>query len=233
MKVTTERRSFATEGEAVDAVTGVVHRPARPRRPAFLLVHGAGGDLDGAGLVALCEAIAARGHLVVRANLPYREAGRGSPPRADRAVPGFLGLAESVRELAPRTPWVYGGKSYGGRVASLAVATADLPAAGLVFYGYPLHPPGKPGKLRVDHWPDVKVPCLFLQGDRDQFSDETLLEENLRKLPRRARVHVVRGGDHSLKVVGKHAPDGVPRSPEQVTGDLGSLVDSWIEESIG
>lgn len=233
MKVTTERRSFATPGEVVDTVTGVVHRPARARRPAFLLVHGAGGDVDDDGLVALCDAIAGRGHLVVRANLPYREAGRGSPPRADRAVAGFVGLAESVRTLAPRTPWVHGGKSYGGRVASLAVAMADLPTAGLVFYGYPLHPPGKPDKLRVDHWPNIKVPCLFLQGDRDQFSDEELLEENLRKLPRRARVHVVRGGDHSLKVVGKHAPDGVARSAAEVTGDLGPLVDSWIENSIG
>lgn len=233
MKVTTERRSFATEGEVVDAVTGVVHRPARTRRPAFLLVHGAGGDLDGPGLVALCDAIAGRGHLVVRANLPFREAGRASPPRVDRAVSGYVALAASVRELAPRTPWVFGGKSYGGRVASLAVAHADLRAAGLLFYGYPLHPPGKPDKLRVDHWPDIKVPCLFVQGDRDQFSDEELLEQNLRRLPRRARVHVVRGGDHSLKVTGKYAPDGVARDPEEVTGELGPLVDSWIEESLG
>lgn len=229
MKVTRERRTFATPGEVVDTVTGEAHRPARTRRPAFLLVHGAGGDLDGAGLVALCDAIAARGHLVVRANLPFREAGRASPPRADRAASGYAALAESVRELAPRTPWVHGGKSYGGRVASLAVANADVRAAGLLFYGYPLHPPGKPDKLRVERWPDIPVPCLFLQGDRDQFSDEELLEENLRRLPRRARVHVVRGGDHSLKVAGKHAPDGIARSAAEVTGELGPLIDSWVE----
>lgn len=232
MKVTTERRTFATPGEVADHVSAVVHRPPRTRRPAFLLVHGAGGDLDDPGLAALCDAIASHGHLVVRANLPYREAGRRAPPRADRAVAGFSTLATEARALAPRTPWILGGKSYGGRVASLAVA-AGLPAAGLLFYGYPLHPPGKPDKLRVEHWPDVPVPCLFLQGDRDTFNEGDLLEANLRRFPRRARVHVVPGGDHSLKVVGKHAPDGVPRSAASVTGALGPVVEGWLPEALG
>ena len=231
MKVTTERRSFATPGEIVDAVSAVVHRPARPRRPAFLLTHGAGGDLDDAGLVALCDGIAAQGHLVVRANLPFREAGRKSPPRADRAVAGFAALATAVRELAPRTPWVLGGKSYGGRVASMAVADG-LPAAAMLFYSYPLHPPGKPDKVRVDHWPDVPVPCLFLQGDRDPFDDGQQLEGLLRRFPRRARVHVVRGGDHSLKVAGKHAPDGTPRPADEVVASLAPVVESWLPEAL-
>ena len=230
MKVTTERRSFATPGEVADAVSAVVHRPVRPRRPAFLLVHGAGGDLDDAGLAALCDGIASHGHLVVRANLPFREAGRGSPPRADRAVPGFVALAAGVRELAPRTPWILGGKSYGGRVASLAVSQG-LSCAALLFYGYPLHPPGKPDKLRVEHWPDVPVPCLFLQGDRDAFNDG-LLEDQLRRFPRRARVHVVEGGDHSLKVTGKHAPDGIARPAPEVTGALGDVVEGWLSEAL-
>lgn len=231
MKVTTEGRAFATPGQAVDAVSGVVHRPTRLRRPAFLLVHGAGGDLDDAGLVALCDAIAEQGHLVVRANLPYREAGRKAPPRADRAVAGYRTLVESVRELAPRTPWVFGGKSYGGRVASLAVA-AGLPAAGLVFYGYPLHPPGKPDQLRVDHWPHVPGPCLFLQGDRDTFGSVELFERNFRRLPRRARLHVVPGGDHSLKVTGRHAPDRRARAAADVTRELGPLVEDWVRDTI-
>jgi predicted alpha/beta-hydrolase family hydrolase len=229
VKVTTERRTFATPGEVADEVSAVVHRPSRPRRPALLLVHGAGGDLDDPGLEALCEAVAAHGHLVVRANLPFREAGRRTPPRADRSVAGWTALATSVRELAPRTPWVLGGKSYGGRVASMAVA-AGLPAAGLLFYGYPLHPPGKPDRLRVDHWPDVPVPCLFLQGDRDPFDAEHQLESQLRRFPRRARVHTVAGGDHSLKVAGKYAPDGVARSAAEVMGSLGVVVEAWLPD---
>lgn len=231
MKVTTERRDVATPGEVADAVSAVVHRPSRPRRPAFLLTHGAGGDLDDPGLEALAGAIAAQGHLVVRVNLPFRQAGRRTPPRADRAVNAFRTVAEAVRALAPRTPWVLGGKSYGGRVASMAVA-AGLPAAGMLFYGYPLHPPGKPDKLRTDHWPDVKVPCLFLQGDRDPFNEGELLTEQLRRFPRRARVHVVPGGDHSLRVTGRHAPDGVARPAAEVLGGLGPLVEQWLAESM-
>jgi predicted alpha/beta-hydrolase family hydrolase len=231
VKVTTERLELATPGEAVEGVTVVVHRPSRARRPAFLLTHGAGGDLDSPGLVALCEAIAGRGHLVVRANLPFREAGRKSPPRADRSVSGFVAVATAARELAPRTPWIVGGKSYGGRVASLAVAQG-LDAVGLLFYGYPLHPPGKPDKLRVDHWPDIKVPCLFLQGDRDTFSDPDLLENNLLKLPRRAKLHVVAGGDHSLKVTRAAAPDGEPRSAAAVVASLGPLIDDWADHVV-
>lgn len=231
MKVTTERRRLATPGEAVDAVQAVVHRPTRPRRPAVLLTHGAGGDLDDAGLVALCDAIASQGHLVVRTNLPFREAGRRTPPRADRSVAAFQAVFTAARELAPRTPWVVGGKSYGGRVASLAVAEG-LPAVGLLLYGYPLHPPGKPDRLRVEHWPDVPVPCLFLQGDRDPFDQDGQLEDLLRRFPRRARVHVVPGGDHSLKVVGKHAPDGTPRSAAEVTGALGPVVERWVRQAL-
>jgi len=227
VKVTTEQRTFATPDEVVDAVSGVVHRPSRPTRPAVLLVHGAGGDLDDPGLVGLADGIAAAGHLVVRANLPFREAGRRAAPRADRSVPGVHALAASVRALAPRTPWVVGGKSYGGRVASMAVAEG-LRAAGLLLYSYPLHPPGKPENIRVAHWPDISVPCMFLQGDRDPFGTVEELQGQLRRLPRRARVRVVQGGNHSLQVTGKYAADGTPRPAGEVTRALGPEVADWL-----
>ncbi|MDX1619507.1 MAG: alpha/beta family hydrolase [Nitriliruptorales bacterium] len=206
----------------------MLHRPTRPRGPAFLLTHGAGGDVDSSPLEMLCQAIAEQGHLVVRSNLPYREAGRKAPPRADRAVAGFRSLAEAAREqFGPRRGWVLGGKSYGGRVASLAVAEGQA-AAGLLFYGYPLHPPGKPAKLRVEHWPDIDVPCLFLQGTRDAFATRDLLERNLAKLPRRARLHVVEGGDHSLHITKKASTDGRVHRPEEVVTELGPVIENWL-----
>lgn len=230
MKVTTEPLQLPVEDEPVEAVSAAVHRPSRPTGPAVLLTHGAGGDLDGAGLVALADAIAAEGHLVVRANLPFREAGKGRPPRADRSVPGLVQVATAARAaVAPRRPWVLSGKSYGGRVASMAVAEG-LDCAGLVFYGYPLHPPGRPDRLRVDHWPLLTVPCLFLQGTRDAFCDLDLLDQNLRKLARRATVHVVEGGDHSLKVTGKASPDGQARSAAATCATLGTTVADWIDD---
>lgn len=236
---TTRLRLPVTDAR-VDAVTAVVHAPAERTRPPVLLTHGAGGDLDGDGLVALAEVLAGLGSVVVRANLPYREEGRRAAPRAESSVAPFVSLWRSADRLlhdeglaAPDTGWVLAGKSYGGRVASLAVADepADGPtpaAAGLLFYGYPLHPPGRPEKLRVAHWPRIGVPCLFLQGDRDTFSTGDLLEQHLTKLPRRATLETVRGGDHSLKVTGKASADGRPRNAVTVIRDLSGAIDEWL-----
>lgn len=233
MKVSQESVKLATPGGFLaDEVSAVIHRPTRANRPAFLLTHGAGGSLDTPGLVALCDAIAQRGHLAIRTNLPYREASKKAVARASRAAEAFKVIFRSAQEHAPRTPWIVGGKSFGGRIASMAVADG-LPAVGVLFYGYPLHPPGKPDRLRVDHWPDVKVPCLFLQGTRDTFAEPDLLEEYLRRLPRRARLHRVEGGDHSLRVSKAAAPDGVARSPVEVVAGLGEIIDGWAEDVLG
>gem|GEM_PF-4546522 len=156
-----ERIVLPVDDPASDQVTAAVHRPTRSTRRkgrSVLLAPGAGGDLDGDGLTALAETLAAVGCTVVRANLPYREAGRRAP-RAERSVPGLRSVLAAARESVgdPR-PWVLGGKSYGGRVASMVVAAGE-PAAGLLFYGYPLHPPGKPDRPRVEHWPPTSPPC--------------------------------------------------------------------------
>lgn len=232
MKVSTELVRLATPGHLTDEVSAVVHRPARASRPAFLLTHGAGGAFDTPSLVALGEAIASRGHLVIRTNLPYREASRRGVPRASRAAEAFKSIFASAQQYAPRTRWVVGGKSFGGRIASMAVA-GGLDAVGVLFYGYPLHPPGKPDKLRVSHWPDVPVPCLFLQGTRDSFADSVLLEENLRRFPRRAKVHFVQGGDHSLRIAKTASPDGQARSANEVVAGLADIVDTWALDLLG
>lgn len=212
----------------VEEVTAAVHSPSRRRGPAVLLTHGAGGDLDGDGLVTLAEVLAELGCRVVRVNLPHREAGRAPAPRADRTVGPYRQIVEGVRSRFPREPgWVLGGKSYGGRVASMAAAEG-LTCEGLLFYGYPLHPPGKSEQLRVSHWPSVPVPCLFLQGERDTFCDLELLEQNVRKLPRRATIHVVPGADHHLEVRAKDSPDGVRRSAAEVVAGLREELRHWV-----
>lgn len=228
LEVHTERTTLAVTGAAVDAVTAVVHWPARADGPPLLVTHGAGGDLDGAGLTALADAVARSEHVVVRANLPYREAGtRKAPPRAERCIDAYAQVLAAARErFGPDAAWLAGGKSYGGRVASLAAA-AGMAAAGLVFYGYPLHPPGQPERPRTDHWPDLDVPCLFLQGDRDPFCDLRLLDRELPRLAAPATVHVVDGGDHSLRVPAKAASGGVARSETAVTASLGEVVARW------
>ena len=194
----------------------------------MLLVPGAGGDLDADGLVALAEVLAGLGHHVVRVNLPYREAGKRAAPKAERCVGAFTLVAEAAQKYAGGSDeWILGGKSYGGRVASLAVA-GGFKAAGLLFYGYPLHPPGKPDRLRIEHWPDLGVPCLFLQGSRDTFCDLELLRAHLRKLARRPTLHVVEGGDHSLKVPKKASNDGKAASEKASITSLADDIDAWV-----
>jgi uncharacterized protein len=229
--VPTHRRQLVVPAAAGGVVDAVVHRPDRPTRPSVLLVPGAGGSLDTEPLVALAEVVAACGHLVVRANLVHHQEGRRAP-RAETSVAGFreiLAAARVVVAAAPDEPWVLGGRSYGGRVATLAVA-GGTPAAGLLLSGYPLHPPGKPDRLRVDHWPSIGVPCLFLQGDHDPMADLELLDTNRHKLPRRSQVAVVTGGDHALRVTGARSPDGIPRSPTAALVEVQPAVCAWLAE---
>lgn len=192
------------------------------------LAPGAGGSLTTPGLQSLSEAIAEAGYDCMRFELPYRLAGKKSPPKAESEAPRFTKLFRELSdEIGQGRPWVLGGRSYGGRVASLAVA-GDLEAAGLVFYSYPLHRPGDSSKPRADHWPLIRVPCLFLEGTADPFCKLGVLKEHLGRLPGGATLHVVEGGDHALKVAGSRAPDGKPRSEREVCRELGGVVADWL-----
>lgn len=227
----TDRRGSVHRLQAGDGteVTAAVQEPPERGAAPVLLTHGAGGDRDDAGLVALASGLGERGHLVVRANLPYREAGRPLPPRAERMVAPFAAIAGSARErFAPAEGWLLGGRSYGGRVASMAAADGAVPyASGLLFYSYPLHPPGRPELLRVDHWPRIDVPTLFLQGTHDPFCDLELLREHLGTLGAPPTLHVIEGGDHGLVVPAKRAADGRRHHADEVAAGLVEVVAEW------
>lgn len=213
-------------------VPAEVDRPEGTPKAAFLLAHGAGGDRNTAGLKALAEGLAGAGYLVVRPDLPYRAAGRSSPPLAERSVPGFVRIfASAVAELGDGVPWVAGGRSYGGRVASMAVADG-LEAAGLLLYSYPLHRPGDPSQPRVEHWPRITVPSLFLEGTHDPFCDQEVFHRHLPDLGGPATVHLIEGGDHSLRVAKLRAPDGKARSEAAVVQSLVPVIGEWLEAGV-
>ncbi len=231
MTGSTDRHELAVPAAPDGVVDAVSYRPDHRRGRPVLLVPGAGGSLDSEPLVALAEAVARCGHPVVRANLVHHQTGRRAP-RAETAVPGFREILTAAQVLlgTPRAePWILGGRSYGGRVASLAVATGTA-AAGLLFSGYPLHPPGRPDRLRIDHWPNIGVPCLFLQGDHDPLADLSLLRTHRRKLARRSDLVVVPGGDHALRVTGARSPDGVARSPTAAVAEVEPELARWLRE---
>jgi len=161
----------------------------------LLLFPGSGSSSSHPSLLAIAKAVAPM--KCVRADFPYRKAGRKAPDRAPV-------LMQAVREEAAplmKGGLVLGGRSLGGRVCSMVVGDAEdpLPAKGLVLISYPLHPPGKPDKLRVEHLPRITVPCLFVQGTRDTFGSPEELQQWTKTIPGKVTHHWMEGKGHDLK----------------------------------
>ncbi|HEY3999431.1 MAG TPA: alpha/beta family hydrolase [Candidatus Xenobia bacterium] len=178
----------------------------QPGQPLLILSHGAGGTLDTPLLVKLQAGLTARGITVARHNFPYTEAGRKAPDRAPVLMETIQSVAQGLVQAWQPTKLMLGGKSMGGRMASMLVAEG-FAADGLVFLGYPLHPAGRPDKLRREHLADIRCRMLFLSGTRDPLARTDLLEETVRSLGRKARLLLLQNGDHSLE---KGVSDGAP-----------------------
>ena len=164
----------------------------------LLLAPGAGADRDQATLVALDRAATDAGMTVVRMDFPYRKAGRRAPDRAPVLVEAVRAEAAAVGSGS----LVLGGRSMGGRMCSIAVASGLIPSAvGLLLISYPLHPPGKPSTLRTEHFPSISVPCLFISGTRDAFGSPSELEEATALIPGPVRHEWIEGKDHALRGV--------------------------------
>ena len=202
-------------------------------RPAVLLLPGARGDHAAAHLVAVSELLAEAGHPVVRAALSSRPPGAGVVGPAERSIVRLGEVLEAARGLVEdghARPWIVGGASYGGRVASLAVAAqggAAIGVSGLLLIAYPLHPPGRPERLRVAHWPDVDVPVLLLSGDADPFLTGELLTAHLDDLAGPVTRLAVRGGRHDLSVSSRSAPDRVRRTPGEAVAQHAAALCGW------
>lgn len=188
---------------------------------AVVLAHGAGGNRRAPLLRTVAAGIAAAGHRAVLANFPYSEEGRRAPD------PGALleATIDAVATYAERTLGarrvVLGGKSMGGRMASQLVSKGR-PAAGLVFLGYPLHPPGRVENMRDAHLGAIAPPMLFIQGTRDAFARWDLMEAVVSRLPG-ATLHRVEDGDHSFRVL-----ERTGRTAAEVEADIVSAITSWV-----
>ncbi|WP_242457972.1 alpha/beta family hydrolase [Halomonas sp. YLGW01] len=183
---------------------GPVEVSGSPRHGRLLLTHGAGAGHDSAFLVALREALASAGVQVLAIEFAYmqqmrREGRRRPPPKIEHLVDELAGWCDTLTQAGLPAPWL-GGKSMGGRVASLLAAQRgggqdEAPGiAGLALCGYPFHPPGKPEKTRLAHWPALNCPTLVLQGTRDPFGRRDEVEGYT--LPGCAEVHFLEAGDH-------------------------------------
>lgn len=165
-------------------------------RTAILLTPGAGADRNQSALVAIDSAATEAGAEVTRMDFPYRKAGRRAPDRPPVLVGAIQEAASELRARAERL--VLGGRSMGGRMCSMAVAEG-LAAEALVLISYPLHPPGKPDKLRTEHFPKLTLPCLFISGTRDAFGTPEELESAVSAIPGPVTLEWVEGKDHAMR----------------------------------
>jgi predicted alpha/beta-hydrolase family hydrolase len=177
--------------------------PKRGADRAVLLAHGAGADMHAPALTTVADALAAAKIPALRFNFPYTTAGRRSPDRAPVLAAAVRAAADELARRAKLPPerLVLGGRSMGGRYCSLVAGDADdpLPALGLVLLGYPLHPPGKPDQLRVEHFPRLRMPCLFVSGTRDAFGRQDELRAQARAVPGPVTWHWIESADHGFK----------------------------------
>jgi uncharacterized protein len=205
-------------------VSGIYSRPDTPFA-TLVLAHGAGAGMDHPFMGGFTGALNDDGVATLRFNFPYREAGRKFPDRPPLAIATWrAAMDEAASRAALHSDegqlWA-AGKSFGGRMASMAVAEG-MPAAGLVYLGYPLHPPGKPEKLRDEHLYGLTLPMLFLQGTRDTFATPELLEGVVARIGPTATLQWYEGGDHSFAVAGNK------RSAQEIGASVAAQVAAYL-----
>lgn len=167
----------------------------------LVLSHGAGAGIDHAFMEMLAQNLAANKVGTLRFNFPYKEKGGGAPDRPKKAHPTILAAIEKAKKYAEDLPILVGGKSFGGRMSSQVAANGQMEdVKGLVYFGFPLHAPGKAGTERAAHLSDIKIPQLFLQGTRDTLANFELMKGVCKKL-RKAKLVKIEGGDHSFKTL--------------------------------
>ncbi|BCW84313.1 dienelactone hydrolase family protein [Arthrobacter sp. TES] len=204
-------------------VSGLSIRPSKPLA-TMVVAHGAGAGMEHPFLQGFSEAMADEGVATLRFNFPYREAGRRFPDRPPLAIAAWTAAMEAAAGLSEGEPLWAAGKSFGGRMASMAVAEG-MKTRGLVYLGYPLHAPGKPDKLRDEHLYGIAVPMLFLQGTRDTFATPELLESVVERIGPTATLQWCEGGDHSFAV------KGAKRSAEEIGASLAPAVAQFVRDN--
>jgi uncharacterized protein len=227
-----ERFSVKLTNGPIDAVSALEYPAEGTRTGATLIVgHGAGAPQSSRWMVQAARGLASRGIDAVTFNFPYTEQGKSVPDRAPVLEATWTAVIQTVRGrpgLKANRLFI-GGKSMGGRMASHVAAAWDQPAgpggalAGLIFFGYPLHAPGKPEQPRIEHLPRITVPILCIQGSRDAFGTPDELRPILASLRVDATLSVIEGGDHSFTV-----PKSAPVKQPQIDAGVLDTVTHWI-----
>jgi uncharacterized protein len=217
-----ERLRFDVEGAG--EVSSILMRPAKARW-LLALAHGAGAGMTHPFLERLARELASVGVATFRYQFAYMEQRRRAPDSPSAATATVASAVRAAAEAAPGLPLLAGGKSFGGRMTSQAASQQLLKGVrGLVFFGFPLHAPNKPGNKRAEHLTKVPMPMLFLQGTRDTLADLSLLTPICSSLGSRARLHIIEGADHSF-----HLLKSSGRTDADVFHELAQTTAAWAE----
>lgn len=193
------------------------------RRGVFVMAHGAGGNMQDRAMSAASKALRGVGLDVVRFNFLYREKGSGGPDRMPKLIECFTAVVDRVRTELPDAPLYLGGRSMGGRAASM-MAAEGYGAAGLILLAYPLHPPGQHDKLRDEHLPSITMPVLCFNGTRDTFCDPALMNAAVKKVKTRWTMHWIADADH-----GFHVPKKSGRTDADVLAEVARATQVWLD----
>jgi predicted alpha/beta-hydrolase family hydrolase len=205
------------------SVSALLDRPPKARA-CFVFAHGAGAGMTHPFMETVASGLGERGIATLRYQFPYMEKGSKRPDPPPIAQAAVRAAAAEAAKRCPGLPLIAGGKSFGGRMTSQAQAIAPLDGVdGLAFFGFPLHPAGKPSSDRAKHLADVKIPMLFLQGTRDSLAELKLLEPVLKSLGRLATLHRVEGADHSF-----HVPARSGRNDREVMNEILDAFAAWV-----
>jgi predicted alpha/beta-hydrolase family hydrolase len=207
-----------------DTTTSAVYEPAaNDGAPLFVCAHGAGGNMTDRATHAAASEMRRRGMGVVRFNFLYKERKSGRPDPMPKLMETITAVVDHARrELGPRRPLIIGGRSMGGRAASM-LAADGFDADGLLLLAYPLHPPGKPEQLRDAHLPRIRMPVICFNGTRDVFCTPALMERVLTTVTTRWEMHWLDGADHSF-----HVPKSSGRNDAAVLDEVGTAVAVWL-----
>jgi len=199
-----ESRKFTDTSDS-SPVRGYMYQPAKASGDGLVFTHGAGGNSNSALLKALGSVFAEAGYLVLLCDLPFRQLRPSGPPRPGDAAGDRAGLKRAAELMRARVQGriFLGGQSYGGRQATMLAADEPNLVDGLLLTSYPLHPPGKPEKVRTEHFPRLQTPALFVEGSRDPFASLEEMEAALKLIPARTSMLRIDGGGHDL--VGRKA----------------------------
>src|SRR5205823_3322342 len=208
-------------------VSGLLQAPPAARA-CCVLAHGAGAGMAHPFMAAAANGLAARGIATLRYQFPYMEQGSKRPDAPKLAHATVRAAIAETSRLVPELALFAGGKSFGGRMTSQAQAASPLSGVrGLVFLGFPLHPPGQPSDERGAHLFAVQIPMLFLQGTRDQLADLSLLQSLVGKLGARATLKLIQDADHSF-----HVPARTGRKDSEIMAEMLDALTDWIDVTV-